>query len=195
MKSAHRVLGIVLMLALLATSSACVANDGLIVAGERIGDVALGMRRNEVHELLGKADSSYAFPHHRVEDAWRFTSNKRQDGELHVQFENGVVTNISTTSDRFKTADGLTHDSAIASLPADRTRLHLSEYLVHRSGGAEVKFFDDVKNGIAFEFDAQADHDPVFLLKEISVHARGKPGRSSREDDPRAVMQQAARMK
>lgn len=76
-------------------------------------------------------------------------------------------------------------EAQFAGLNTRNAQLRLTQYFVHRSGGVDVKCYDDVRAGIVFEFSKASD-EPEYKLSDFSVHPRGTPGTCSRDNDSRA---------
>ena len=175
---------LLLLLAVVATTGR--AADSLIVPGKRIGAIGVGMPRAQVDKLLGTSDASYTLSPRRTDEVWPVMTDGKRDGEMRVQFFDGVASRISTTARRYATTDGLAIGASIASLRPRIPQLHESDYLVRRSGGVEVQCYADVPAGIGFEFDKGALL-PQYALSDIYVFAAGKLTECGRSDDPRAV--------
>lgn len=159
--------------------------DLLVVPGHRIGGLELGMKREKMREVLGRAGSEYPAAHKRVQEVWFYDKDGHAEGQIEVQYANGVAVSIGTSLPRSASDDGIVHGSAIAGLNARNVPLRLTTYFVYRSGGVDVKCFDDVRAGIVYEFSKATDASE-YVLSEFWVHARGTPGTCSRDDDPRA---------
>ena len=81
-----------------ASQAATAPEDTLLVPGERVGKVTLGMTAAEVEERLGK-------PTKEKEDFYMEYSDK--DGILDIFFTNHEVNEIRFNNKAFKTTDGL----------------------------------------------------------------------------------------
>jgi hypothetical protein len=159
--------------------------DLLVVPGQRIGGLELGMKREKIRDVLGRAGSEYPTAHKRVEEVWFYDKDGRAEGQIEVQFANDVAVSIGTSLPRSASNDGVVHGSTIAGLNTRNAPLRMTTYFVYRSGGVDVKCFDDVRAGIVFEFSKATDA-PEYTLSDFWVHARGTPGTCSRDGDPRA---------
>jgi len=131
--------------------------DLLVVPGHRIGGLELGMKREKMREVLGHAGSEYPAAHKRVQEVWFYDKDGHAEGQIEVQYANGVAVSIGTSLPRSASDDGIVHGSAIAGLNARNAQLRLTTYFVYRSGGVDVKCFDDVRAGIVYEFSKAAD--------------------------------------
>jgi hypothetical protein len=169
-----------------AVSTAC-ASDTLIIAGKRVGDVAIGMRRAQVEKLLGAAQNVNEVSPRRMNASWPLPGK----GSLFVQFVDGTAARVSSNAKEYVTDDGLTIGASPAEVRAQHAQTVDADYSVARRGGVAAQCLDDVAAGIGFEFDkGPLQHD--FVLRGIYVHAPGKATPCAREDDPHATRKMGA---
>ncbi len=105
-----------LLPALLLTASAAFAGDFVIVPGQRIGTVTLGMDRASVHTLLHTPSTTHQ-THGLVLDTWLShaplpasaaeSGNYLKHDYLTVFFRRGHAVQIEVSAAKFKTAQGL----------------------------------------------------------------------------------------
>ncbi len=171
-----------LAVVLLTLSAGAVAADTQIVAGKRVGAVSLGMTVAQVETQVGKAQTGRAPSSEHTLAIFPLPGK----GELHVEFSGGKAIRIGTNAREYATSDGIALGASQGVVRAKHPHVTETEYDVRRRGGMTAQCYDDVANGIGFEFDrsaAKAD----FALVAIYVHAAGKPAPCGREDDPRAT--------
>ncbi|MGI4790050.1 MAG: hypothetical protein ACRYFS_14510 [Janthinobacterium lividum] len=115
-----RRLPLLLIFALLLLTSTAFAGDFVIVPGQRIGTVALGMDRTSVHTLLHKPSTTH-MAHGIVIDTWlshrllKFYEGGKgalKHDYLTVFFQRSHVVQIEVSAAKFKTASGLSTRSS-----------------------------------------------------------------------------------
>ena len=173
---------VALLLALVDAAAPAQATDMTIVAGKRIGAVAIGMRRAQIEKLLGGAQVSNELSPHRTNASWPLAGM----GSLHVQFVDDVAVRVGTNAKEYATGDGLAVGSAQASVRGLHPQTVETDYSVARHGGVAARCHDDVAAGIGFEFD-KSPAQREFVLRGIYVHAPGKATPCARDDDPQAT--------
>jgi hypothetical protein len=176
-------------------------NDSLVIAGQRIGQIAIGMEHAEVLRLLGtphrEDDLGYPDDDERQHE---FSDNLRDDWIVPLPISDdwfmaefftvyiraGLVAQIEIRNVRFKTKEGLSSASKGTEwrklFPDFKTTF---EHYRHTSAGGLpatkhlVLFEDAIKAGIAWRFGAMGDlapdPDPDGRVEAVAVHAPGKP--------------------
>lgn len=173
---------VALLLALAGAVPSARADDMMIVAGRRVGVIAVGLRRAQVEKLLGAPQVTNELSPHRANASWPLAGT----GSLHVQFVDGVAARVGTNAKEYSTGDGLAAGASPASVRAQHPQTVETDYAVARRGGVAAQCHDDVAAGIGFEFDkGPAQHE--FVLRSIYVHAPGKATPCARADDPHAT--------
>jgi hypothetical protein len=155
--------------------------DDAIVPGHRIGKVALNFHRQSVHKLLGKPMGTYQLPHNLIGDYWQGNSGHT----VRVFYQADKVIQVSITSPSFSTAEGLTVKSSLEDVQSHYKKLNKLSYFVHGSGGGLIDYYDDVKQGIAFEFTSQAMEPVKFIPYAIIVHRSGQKVIAESDEKPR----------
>ena len=119
-------------LTLLLLVSAAFAGDFVIVPGQRIGTVTLGMSRSSVHALLHAPSTTHTAPHGLVLDTWLghrlLTTDPNgikglKHDYLTVFFRHGRAVQIEVSAAKFRTASGLSTRSS-----ADNFAKHYPNY-------------------------------------------------------------------
>ena len=115
------------------------AGDFLIIPGQRIGSVALGMRRQTVHQMLHAPQMTRRLDDGTVEDRWTTPLSKPQqrrytnDGLywkvnfVNVYFRQGRVAQIEVNSPQFHTRNGLSTNSPAAAFGKRYRPFHSSD--------------------------------------------------------------------
>jgi hypothetical protein len=166
-------------LTLLFMTSAAAQNYD-IVPGRRIGLIEIGMTRQAVHAKLGKPSGTYALrgPGYRGE-YWDASDNSNN---LRVFFNGaGRVFQISVTSPRFTTPEGLTSSSSLA----DVRRTYKNLKVLRMSARGDIDYYYDSGRGIAFEVTDQMDahaHSSSLVMRLYAILVF-KPG-SSPQSEP-----------
>ena len=178
-----------LMLAFLLLAFAAFAGGFVIVPGQRIGTVTLGMDRASVHTLL-HAPSTTHQAHGLILDTWlsRQQSKSYEGGRgplkydyLTVFFRGGHAVQIEVSAAKFKTAGGLSAASSADDFakryPNYQTPHFAADDAIHWVGdnfnesafdpGASspagkhfISYGDAVRQGIAWKYDAWGDMSP-----------------------------------
>ncbi len=153
-----------LVLALSMLASVAFAGDFVIVPGQRIGTVTLGMDRTSVHTLLHAPSTTHTAPHGLILDTWlshqQLKSYEGGRGALKydyltVFFRNGHAVQIEASAAKFTTANGLsTHSSA-------------------------NDFAKRYPNYLTPHFSPNADNHLASGTPYAEYHTRGDPGASS----------------
>lgn len=76
-------------------------NDNLIIPGQRIGPIYLGMTAKDIYRTMGTPTASYP-------SAELYFFGPLNGEHTRVQLDDGVVTQIATTNKRFHTTQNLT---------------------------------------------------------------------------------------
>lgn len=151
-----------------------VAEDRLIVPGERIGRTHIGESIEEANKVLGPADNSDAGMGH-VWEHRRSATDSTHELDLHATFdEEGTghyIRHIRVTSPWFTTEEKLGSGSSFAEITYVYPDIQpIAEYEVE---GTMQKVYDDPREGIGFEFALGNDGTPV-LCTGIIVHEPGR---------------------
>ena len=110
-----------LTLAISLLASVAFAGDFVVVPGQRIGSVRLGMSRTSVHALLHTPSTTHTAPHGLVLDTWLghqlLTTDPNGDKGLKhdyltVFFRRGRAVQIEVSAAKFRTASGLSTRSS-----------------------------------------------------------------------------------
>ena len=141
-----------------------------VVPGQRIGWIELGMSRQTVQGKLGKPAGTYNLPDRGYRgDYWYSSDNSNT---LRV-FYNGAgrVYQISVTSPRFNTPEGLNSRSGLN----DIRRAYKNLKVLRVSARGDIDYYYDSRRGIAFEVTDQMDAHapPVMRLYAILVFRPG----------------------
>ena len=143
----------------------------LIVPGERLGHLTLGLNADSVEPLLGMPDASDA----AMGKAWltwkgKENSSKPTQLQIYTTYKDTsmsvkTVQQIRTTSPFFKTSTGLHVGSTLALLKA--TFPQLQKTGTYTEGGLHYQLYDAVAAGIAFEMKEG-------VCTGILVHLKGR---------------------
>ena len=149
----------------------------LLVPGESVGKISLGMDESQLQNILGKPDVSDA----AMGKAWTTWYGKKRDEhnnktELDIytaykdtSMREHTVQQIRTTSSFFKTENGIhvysSSDDIKKAFPFVK---RASKY---KQNGVNITVFDDRNNGIAFEM-APADVQTICI--GIIIHQKQK---------------------
>lgn len=128
------------------------AQEYEVVPGQRIGLIEIGMNRRAVHNKLGQPSGTYRLRGRRLRgDYWLSSDNSNT---LRVFYNAAArVSQISVTSPRFTTPEGLNSRSSLAEVR--RSYPHLKVLRVSARG--DIDYYYDSRQGIAFEFTDQMD--------------------------------------
>lgn len=147
----------------------------LIIPGESIGKIALGMNPYEVEKKLGEPDLQDA----AMGKAWltwrgeRDMHNNETALNIYVAFKDNsmkekVVKQVRVTSSAFHTADSM---RVYASM--EQIRNHFPEIEAvgeYKSDGRTFTVYDAIQKGIAFDF---VEANGQYISTAISVHTPG----------------------
>ena len=143
----------------------------LIVPGERLGHLTLGLNADSVEPLLGMPDASDA----AMGKAWltwkgKENSSKPSQLQIYTTYKDTsmsvkTVQQIRTTSPFFKTSTGLHVGSTLALLKATFPQLQKTGN--YTEGGLRYQLYDAVAAGIAFEMKEG-------VCTGILVHLKGR---------------------
>lgn len=155
-------------------SATPVAEDRLIVPGERIGKTHIGESIEEANKVLGRADSSDAGMGH-VWEHRRSASDSTHELDIHATFdEEGTghyIRHIRITSPWFTTEEKLGSGSSFADVKYVYPDIQpIAEYEVQ---GIMQMVYDDPREGIGFEFALGKDGNPTACTGVI-VHEPGR---------------------
>ena len=185
-------------------ASAAFAGDFVIVPGQRIGTVTLGMDRASVHALLHAPSTTHTTPHGMILDTWlnhqQLKSYEGGKGPLKhdyltVFFRRGHAVQIEVSAPKFKTASGLSTSSSADDF-AKQYPNYLTPHFANQTGpyvnyavtgdpaasspaGKHfISYGDAVGHGIAWKYDAwgdmSPDTDPEGSLAAVIVHVPGQ---------------------
>jgi hypothetical protein len=155
-------------LMLLFVAGATAQGDYDIVPGRRIGKIEIGMSRQAAHGALGKPTGAYRLSRGYQGEYWISAS----DNTLRVIYDQaGRVYQVSVTSPRFTTPEGLTTESSLGDIRSHYRNLKA----LHFTARADIDYYDAVRQGIAFEFTQRYDaHSPQAMrLYAILIHRQG----------------------
>ena len=145
----------------------------LIIPGEKVGQIALGMSAEKVNSLLGKPDSGDAAMGKSL-SFWISKSNHRppQYVAIYTTISNDassqhLVRQVQVTSPRFQTTDSIHTGDMIEKIRASYTLTPVA-YFTNKYR-ERVFIFDDEEKGIAFEVTA-----PDSMCTAITVHRAGE---------------------
>ncbi|MDQ3820116.1 MAG: hypothetical protein M3362_20895 [Acidobacteriota bacterium] len=164
-------------LALLFAVSAS-AQEYEIVPGQRIGSIELGMTRKAVHAKLGNPSGTYSLRGRGYRGDYWFSSDN--SNTLRV-FYNGAgrVFQISVTSARFTTPEGLNTRSSLA----DIRRSYKNLKVLRMSARGDIDYYYDPSRGIAFELTDHMDAHSARLTMQLYAILVFRPG-SSPQSEP-----------
>jgi hypothetical protein len=172
-----------------------VASAWLIVPGQRIGKVKIGMPRQTVQQLLGTPRSSAHLQDGALLERWASSKPSEKSLELFyladfvtVYYRDGRVVQIDASSPSFKLVNGLsTLNSAndfAGIYPTSSVWEKKLTYLHKDDGGIPatkhfVCYDDATEKGIAWRYgwwgNLAPDGDPASPLEMISVHVPSTP--------------------
>ena len=144
----------------------------LILPGERIGKVKVGMYGEDLTSMLGKPDSSDA----AMGKALLFWTGEQPGHYVAVftvtdfggQVEKPVVQQVQITSPRFLTTDSIGTGKSLAEIRQKYSPLRPLGYYQNEQR-QQVYIFDNQAQGIAFEVTL-----PDSLCSAITVHPKGE---------------------
>lgn len=143
----------------------------LIVPGERLGHITLGLNADSVEPLLGMPDASDAAMG-KAWLTWKGKENNTKPSQLQIyttykdtSMSVKTVQQIRTTSPYFKTRTGLHVGSNLALLKA--TYPDLKKTGDYTEDGVRYELYDAVAAGIAFEMKAG-------VCEGVLVHPKGQ---------------------
>lgn len=147
----------------------------LIIPGESIGHVSLGMSSMALHDMMGKPDSGDAAMGKSLQ-FWVSKESDRHRNYLAVYTVNNLdgsgsppeVKQVQVTSPKFQTESGIGTGKTMDQV---REQFHNLQPLAYYTNEQkqQVYIFDDQAQGIAFEITI-----PDSLCKAITVHQKGK---------------------
>lgn len=150
--------------------------DNLIIPGERVGRVYLGMDDSLIAKLLGDPDSGNA----AMGKAWMTWESGRDEHNNATQLEifttysdntmrQKTVQQIRTTSNKFRTPAGLSVYSSLSDL--QRVHSGLKKVATYADDNRPLSLFDDKEQGIAYEVVAAGNQE---LCTAIIIYPKGK---------------------
>jgi hypothetical protein len=145
------------------------AQDYDIVPGSRIGKIEIGMSRQAVHDALGLPTGAYRMRTRGYRGEYWISSS---DNTLRVIYSPaGRVYQVSVTSTRFTTPEGLTTQSSLADIKSHYRNLKVLRFTAR----GDIDYYDAMRQGIAFEFTQRYDaHAPQAMrLYAILIHKQG----------------------
>lgn len=148
------------------------AQDNDIVPGQRIGKIEIGMSRQAVHKTFGQPGGAYRLRARGYRGEYWFSSDN--SNTLRVFYDpSGRVSQVSVTSPRFTTPEGLTTRSSLSEIKQHYRNLKVLRFAAR----ANIDYYDAVGEGIAFELTQRYDShsSQAMRLYAILIH---KPGNS-----------------
>jgi hypothetical protein len=145
------------------------AQDYDIAPGNRIGKIEIGMSRQAVHNTLGNPSGVYRMRARGYRGEYWISSS---DNTLRVIYDvAGKVYQVSVTSPRFTTPDGLTTQSSMADIKNHYRNLKVLRFTAR----GDIDYYDAVRQGIAFEFTQRYDahSSQAMRLYAILIHKQG----------------------
>jgi hypothetical protein len=145
------------------------AQDYDIVPGSRIGKIEIGMSRQAVHSTLGQPGGVYRMRARGYRGEYWTSSS---DNTLRVIYDvAGRVYQVSVTSTRFTTSEGLTTQSSLSDIKSHYKNLKA----LHFTARADIDYYDAIRQGIAFEFTQRYDahSSQAMRLYAILIHKSG----------------------
>ena len=154
-----------------------IGGNPLIVPGESVGKISLGMDASNLQNILGKPDMSDA----AMGKAWTIWYGKKRDEhnnktELDIytaykdtSMRQHTVQQIRTTSSFFKTENGIHVYSSLDDIKKAFPFVKRSSK--YKQNGVNITVFDDRNNGIAFE---TAPSDIQNICVGIIIHQKQK---------------------
>jgi hypothetical protein len=166
-----------LTLALLFALSAS-AQEYDVVPGQRIGWIEIGMSRQTVQGKLGKPSGTYSLPGRGNRGDYWFSSDN--SNTLRV-FYNGAgrVSQISVTSPRFTTPEGLSSRSGLS----DIRRAYKNLKVLKVSARGDIDYYYDASRGIAFEVTDQMDAHSSLAMRPFALLVFRRGGSPQPEPD------------
>lgn len=165
---------------LFVTTAAAQNND--IIPGVRIGKIEIGMSRQAVHSTLGNPTGTYTLRARGYKGEYWDSADEIKT--LRVFYDPaGCVYQVSVTSRRFKTPEGLTTNSSI-----DEVRRHYRNLKVrHFAARGDIDYYDAVQQGITFEFTERVDDRNVssYEMYGLLIHKRGGAVLPEPDEQPR----------
>ncbi len=180
-----------------------VAGDYIIVPGQRIGSVALGLSPQVVHQMLQAPQMVRRVPGGIIEESWLRQLTLAQQHSyrdkglywkvlfVNVYFRRGQVTQVEISSPQFHTLKGLSTNSPAGAFEKQYRAYYSSDHhdrplqygTLDQLGGYPgykhvVTIEDAIQAGIAWRYGAWGDlgPDPDPGLQEVViVHRRGQP--------------------
>src|SRR5918911_5036224 len=136
-----------------------------VVPGQRIGFIELGMSRQTVHGKLGKPSGTYSLPGRGNRGDYWFSSDN--SNTLRVFYNSaGRVYQISVTSPRFTTPEGLNSRSSLAEI----RRSYRNLKVLRVSARGDIDYYYDSRQGLAFEFTDQMDaHASPLVMRPYAL--------------------------
>lgn len=154
---------VALCLALLFAASAS-AQDYDVVPGQRIGFIEIGMSRQTVQGKLGKPSGTYSLPGRGNRGDYWFSADN--SNTLRVFYNAaGRVYQISVTSPRFTTPEGLSSRSSLAEIRRSYGNLKV----LRVSARGDIDYYYDSRKGIAFELTDQMDAHSSLVMKTYAI--------------------------
>lgn len=126
--------------------------ENSIAPGRKIGKVEIGMSRPMVHKNLGTPSGTYDLPGRGNKGEYWFSQDN--SNTLRVFYNrNGRVYQISATSPRFATPEGLSANSSLAEVKRQFPNLKV----MRMTKRGDIDYYYDSRKGVAFEFTEQLE--------------------------------------
>ncbi|PYS52504.1 MAG: hypothetical protein DMF68_01375 [Acidobacteria bacterium] len=135
-----------------------------VVPGQRVGVVEIGRSRQTVHGKLGKPSGTYSIQGRGNRGDYWFSSDN--SNTLRVFYDAaGSVYQISVTSPRFTTSEGLNSRSSLAEIRRSYGNLKV----LRVSARGDIDYYYDPRKGVAFELTDQMDAHSSLVMKTYAV--------------------------
>lgn len=166
-------------LALLFGAASASAQEYDIMPGQRIGWIEIGMSRQAVLGKLGKPSGTYSLPGRGQKGDYWFSSDN--SNTLRVFYNSaGRVSQVSATSSRFTTPEGINSRSGLA----DIRRAYKNLKVLRVSARGDIDYYYDAGRGIAFEVTDQMDaHSSSLVMRLYAILVFRPGGRPQPEPD------------
>ncbi len=152
-----------------------------IEPGRRVGQIKIGAAREAVHRTLGKPDGAYRVANGIAGEYW----SSETGNQLRIFYQGGKVVQISVQSAQFSTSEGITTGSSLDEVRQRHPTLKKFSHDVSGSGGGLIDYYDDVQQGIAFEFTTPNSPQTEFKHYAIIVHQPGRRVIADADEKPR----------
>jgi len=128
------------------------------------------MSRDAVHNTLGRPTGTYTLRQRGYTGEYWFSTD--ETNTLRVFYDpTGRVYQVSVTSKRFRTPEGLTTESSLDEVRRSYRNLKVR----HFAARGDIDYYDSVQQGITFEFTERTDDRNVssYQMYALLIHKRG----------------------